>query len=510
MSIFIEAIFATYALLCLTHLGLQVVLAHAHHLRWRDRRRSRPGSGARPISVIYPIYNEAPEVLERVLECARSCLSLPNLELIFVDDGSANLAQLQPIYDRFREDRVHVLFQENRGKRAAQYAGLAVAKGEIVVTVDSDTLIDPRGIRRLTAPFEDHNIGAVCGDVVVENRDSNLLTRLIGLRYWTAFNLERAAQSFVKNVLCCSGPFSAYRADLLHRVKERYISQSFCGRRCTYGDDRHLTNLVLAESYKVVYEPRAVGRTFVPESLGEYVKQQNRWNKSFYREILWTLPIADRIHPYVMLDMLLQPVLFVGFTLSLAYSLLVFHQSGNWLVPAYYVVTLVVMSALRAAYGLFRTFDPRFLLFLLYGFLHVLALVPVRFKSILTLTDNGWGTRASRGKNAYFDLATWVCGYACCLLAVYGVLDLLSPAQIGDLDVTPRTITGLIREWPSRLAYSVAYAAALASLLVIVPRAFGRAGRRRGVNARMQAASSVIVPSIEAKCRGDATVEVGG
>jgi hypothetical protein len=188
----------------------------------------------------------------------------------------------------------------------------------------------------------------------------------------------------------------------------------------------------------------------------------------------------------------------------------VFHQSGNWLVPAYYVVTLVVMSALRAAYGLFRTFDPRFLLFLLYGFLHVLALVPVRFKSILTLTDNGWGTRASRGKNAYFDLATWVCGYACCLLAVYGVLDLLSPAQIGDLDVTPRTITGLIREWPSRLAYSVAYAAALASLLVIVPRAFGRAGRRRGVNARMQAASSVIVPSIEAKCRGDATVEVGG
>lgn len=500
MAVFLEAIFATYALLCLTHLGLQVVLAHAHYLRWRDSRRQMVRGEMRPISVIYPIYNEAPRVLERVLQCARNCLSLPGLELIFVDDGSPNRAELEPIYDRFRGERVHVLFQENRGKRAAQYAGLAVAKGEIIVTVDSDTLIDPRGIRRLIAPFGEPQIGAVCGDVVVENRGVNLLTRLIGLRYWTAFNLERAAQSFVRNVLCCSGPFSAYRADLLQRVKEKYLSQTFCGRRCTYGDDRHLTNLVLAESYKVVYEPRAVGRTFVPESLGEYVKQQNRWNKSFYREILWTLPIADRIHPYVMLDMLLQPVLFVGFTLSLAYSLLLFHQGGNWLVPAYYVATLIFMSALRAGYGLFRTFDPRFLLFLLYGFLHVLALVPVRFKSVLTLTDNGWGTRAARGRNAYVDLAIWMCGYGCCLLTVSVVLGFFNPAQDSDLANTPRTLAAFISDWPTRLAYPLCYAAALASLLVIVPRAFGRAGRRTQVTAKLTRGPTVAVSSLAVPC----------
>lgn len=479
MSVFIEAIFATYALLCLTHLGLQLVLAHAHYLRWREKkRRATPRRGMPPVSVIYPVYNEAPDVLERVLDCARGCLRLGGLELILVDDGSPNRAELQPIYDRFRGERVHVLFQENRGKRAAQYAGLAVATGEIIITVDSDTLIDERGIRRLIAPFDDPKIGAVCGDVVVENRDVNLLTRLIGLRYWTAFNLERAAQSFVKQVLCCSGPFSAYRGDLLRRIKEKYVAQTFCGRRCTYGDDRHLTNLVLAESYQVVYEPRAVGRTFVPESLGEYVRQQNRWNKSFYREILWTLPLADRIHPYVMLDMLLQPVLLVGFTLSLAYSLLAFRQSGDWLLPVYYVATLVFMSALRAAYGLFRTLDPRFLLFLLYGFLHVLALVPIRFKSLLTLTDNAWGTRASRGTNAYRDLAAWACGYGCLLWATGGLLGVLNPNRSYDAPDASRTFAALIGDWPFQLAYPLCYAITLAFLLAVVPRACGRLGRR--------------------------------
>lgn len=427
MTIDIDRILVVYAILCLTHLGLQMVLAFAHHRR-QGRDHALEGDFDATVSVIYPVFNESPGVLARVMEQATKCLDLPGLEVIVVDDGSPNRYELAPIYERYQQARIQVIYQDNKGKREAQYTGLAVAKGEFIVTVDSDTLIDIDGIRRIIAPLQRNpHIGAVCGEVLVENRSTNLLTRLIGLRYWTAFNLERAAQSFFNAVLCCSGPFSAYRADVLHRVKASYIAQRFCGRRCTYGDDRHLTNLVLAEGLAVSYQPGAVASTFVPETLSEYIKQQNRWNKSFYREMLWTMKIANKVHPYSMLDMLLQPLLFLGFTVALSRTLMLLAQTSTWTVAADYLTSLVVMSSARAIYGLLFTFDIGFLLFVLYGFLHVIVLVPVRFKSILTLTDNNWGTRAIGPGNPYRDFAVWAGGYLMLLLVIAGGLALLIP-----------------------------------------------------------------------------------
>ena len=58
-----------------------------------------------------------------------------------------------------------------------------------------------------------------------------------------------------------------------------------------------------------------------------------------------------------------------------------------------YAVVVAVMAVLHCLYGLVRTRDPRFLLFVAYGFLHALLLVPVRVRALLTLDDNAWGTR---------------------------------------------------------------------------------------------------------------------
>src|SRR5688500_2155476 len=121
----ISGIILGYAILCLAHLGFQIVLAHAHHRRllqsgetdavaFRDSR----------ISVIYPVYNESPEVLRLVLDRARRCLSLPGLEVIVVDDGSSNRSEVSPIYSAYACERIKIVFQDNKGKREAQYTGL--------------------------------------------------------------------------------------------------------------------------------------------------------------------------------------------------------------------------------------------------------------------------------------------------------------------------------------------------------------------------------------------------
>lgn len=93
------------------------------------------------VSIIVPVYN-AQRYLHR---CVASILeqSLQDIQLILVDDGSADGSGT--LCDEFaaKDSRVTVLHQKNAGVSAARNAGLAVAKGEFVGFVDADDAITP-------------------------------------------------------------------------------------------------------------------------------------------------------------------------------------------------------------------------------------------------------------------------------------------------------------------------------------------------------------------------------
>ena len=190
--------------------------------------------------------------------------------------------------------------------------------------MDSDTVLAPDAIRQAAAAFGDDQVGAVSGSVGVLNAPTNLLTRLIHHRYRLRFQVERPAQGFFTSLLCCSGPFAVYRRALLAELWQRYLTQTFGGVRCTNGDDLHLTNLVLATGHQVLFEPRAIASTSVPRSLGQYLRQQLRWNRSFYRELRWTFDGIRSRHPYLVLDVLARALL----PLLLAAALLLLASEG--------------------------------------------------------------------------------------------------------------------------------------------------------------------------------------
>jgi diguanylate cyclase (GGDEF)-like protein len=194
--------------------------------------------------------------------------------------------------------------------------------------------------------------------------------------------------------MCASGPFSAYRRSIVDEVKERYISQQFLGEACTFGDDRHLTNLVLDLGHGVVYDEYAVAHTHAPTTMRQYVRQQTRWNKSFYREILWTVRFAHRHHPYMLIDLLLQavlPFLLLGALAAMAYQALFVDLRHLW----FYLGMIAVIGLLRSSYGIFRTRSLGFLSFMVYGFIHVGVLIPVRLYALFTIRRGHWGTRGS-------------------------------------------------------------------------------------------------------------------
>lgn len=388
-----------YAGVVLLHLLLQVGtaarfariarLAHEEALVHSAARRSWP-----TVDVIVPIYNEHPDDLERCCRALADSDYAGRLEVFLVDDGSPNRDEVLPVLQRWgaRDGWTVLLPESNAGKRHAQDAAMGLGRGELVLTIDSDTEVALDAVTRLVERFTDPRVGAATGSVRVSNASTNLLTRLIDLRYWVAFHQERASHSLFGAVLCCSGPLSMYRRSVLRRAWPSYIGQTFHGEPCTYGDDRHLTNLVLAAGWRTVFAPYASCITAAPATLPAYLKQQTRWNKSYYRELLWTLAFLPRLSRVMAVEVALQAVLPFLLTIALIATAVRSVVDGPEVLVRYGAV-VAVMAVLHCAFALVRTRDWRFLLFVAYGFLHAALLIPVRLRALLTLRDSGWGTR---------------------------------------------------------------------------------------------------------------------
>lgn len=101
------------------------------------------------ISIIVPIYG-VEAYLCRCLD-SLTAQTLPDWEAILVDDGSPDASGA--ICDRYaaRDPRFRVIHRENGGLSAARNTGLAAARGEWLLFLDSDDWLHPRALELLLA-----------------------------------------------------------------------------------------------------------------------------------------------------------------------------------------------------------------------------------------------------------------------------------------------------------------------------------------------------------------------
>jgi len=127
------------------------------------------------LSVVVPLRDEERNVLplHEQLTAAIASINVP-YELILVDDGSDDdtFTRLTEAYARDPHVRV-IQFTRNFGQTAAFAAGIAHARGRLIVTLDGDLQNDPADIPRLLQLARNHDI--VCG--WRKDRKDNLLTR---------------------------------------------------------------------------------------------------------------------------------------------------------------------------------------------------------------------------------------------------------------------------------------------------------------------------------------------
>jgi biofilm PGA synthesis N-glycosyltransferase PgaC len=265
------------AFLCLVVLRYALLLWFAY-LQHVEHMAEPPEAAQTPlVSVIVPAYNEAKVIGSAV----RSLMAMdyPRFEVIVVDDGSSDETweRAHALVEVYGPERLRVLTQANAGKAAALNAGIAVARGELVLCMDGDSLLEPQTLRQAVKHFDDPSVGAVAGNVKVANR-LNTLTRLQALEYIEGLSLVRTAHAFFRRVVVIPGPIGVFRRQLLRELGG-FLDD-------TFAEDCELTVRIMTAGWKVKYESRAVAWTEAPETLRALFKQRYRWSRGILQTVL--------------------------------------------------------------------------------------------------------------------------------------------------------------------------------------------------------------------------------
>lgn len=240
-------------------------------------------------TVIVPAYNEGELVWHTLKSLADSDYPKEKLQLLAIDDGSKDdtwqwILKAKDILG----DRLTIFKQpQNMGKRHALYRGFKVGTGDIFVTVDSDSIVKRDTLRNLVSPFvHNEDCGAVAGNVQVLNNEKALIPKMLNVSFVFSFEFVRSAESMLGSVLCTPGALAAYRKDAVFNCLPDWINQTFMGKPSDIGEDRAMTNMILQQGFKVLFQRNAYVLTNVPETYTGLYKMFIRWGRSNVRENL--------------------------------------------------------------------------------------------------------------------------------------------------------------------------------------------------------------------------------
>ena len=345
-------------------------------------------------TVIVPVRNEEAHIGRTLRQAFESEYPRDRLQVIVVNDASTDRS-LEVIQETRRKypELVVVNLEKAAGKRHAMATGSALATGEVIVFMDSDSFLQPDALRHLMNRFADPGVAAVTGHCDVENIWANALTKMQAVRYFVAFRVMKAAESVFDVVTCLSGPLAAYRRDRLNEVMDEWLSQTFLGRPATYGDDRSLTNSLLRRGYKVVYEFKARVTTIVPERYQAFLNQQIRWKRSWFRESLIASTFMWRQQPLMALSF------YLGFLLpilspAIVIRALLYVPLAQQHLPLMYLGGVLLMSVLMSSVYLFYRRSRLWLYGVWFCLFYMFVLVWQMWWAILTSWRSDWVTRS--------------------------------------------------------------------------------------------------------------------
>lgn len=237
------------------------------------------------VSVIIPTYNAAAFILKTIQSVISQ--TFPSIEIIIIDDGSTdNTANIINELTRINSS-IHYYHQQNKGVSAARNSGLAKAKGEFVVFLDSDDLLEPDFILKRVLFLQNSSFYDACSSSV-QIIDENDTPRKI--------NFLGAHDNIVEQIMLYRPVYSTCPSNYMFRrsVLEEY-KLSFNEKLSSSADKFFLLKAGLYIKTGIIYNDvnaRLLYRIH-KKGMSQVISQSLlEDNKLFLQEVL-TLPLPD-------------------------------------------------------------------------------------------------------------------------------------------------------------------------------------------------------------------------
>ena len=214
------------------------------------------------VTIIIPAWDEEKTMGASLRALLDVAYDKDRCEIVVVAGGGDNtyeLAQeLSATMGKF--SKYTVIVQEPKGKNAAIQQGIKEAKNDIIVLLDTDTIVSEQWLKHMVAPIEQ----GTC-DLTIANPEPLKRT-------WVSHYYMIIKTSLLDSILTYSGNSMAFKAEI---VKDRL--EYFFDRNVKVGVDYLLAKRFMRQGLKVVFARDASVLTYTPSSFKYFVLTELRW-----------------------------------------------------------------------------------------------------------------------------------------------------------------------------------------------------------------------------------------
>jgi len=316
------------------------------------RRNGMPAASAR-VSVIIPTFNGGSGLDRTIRSLQRQ--TLRPAEIIVIDDGSTD--QTRACAERARAlglvDTV-ICHGTRCGRSPAINSGVRFATGDLVLTVDADTVFEPTAIALMAAVFKDPRVGGASCNITIRNQRDSIWTGLQSVEYLMSITAGRSLLDAAGAIACLSGACSMYR-------RETFLRQG--GLDVGPGEDLEYSLRLRRLGYHIRFVPDAMAETDGPEKGIGLLRQRSRWDRDalrirfmMYGELgffhrLERLPDTIQRLDFIVFD--LVPTLTLPF--YLAYVILMFGGDAIFFLASLYLLLLgISIFNMALAFAMFN------------------------------------------------------------------------------------------------------------------------------------------------------------
>lgn len=250
------------------------------------------------VDIFMSCFNEEDTVTIAVNSLEK--INYPNFNIILIDDKSTDntLEIMQQLQAKYHNITIKIQ-ANNLGKAAALNTALKNSQAKYILCVDADTTFEPNSLENLIKTAEmNPNIGAVTGRPVVQNVKT-VMGKLQFLEYIMNIDAIKRAQSFfMGRIMTVSGVLTLFRRSALNQVGGWDTS--------ALTEDIDITWRLYQAGYSCLYQPLAMCKIFVPETIRGFISQRVRWARGgveVLQKNFTNIPILDIKRRFLALDM---------------------------------------------------------------------------------------------------------------------------------------------------------------------------------------------------------------